>query len=260
MKWCGIVLAAVMSTSSAMYAQTSATPQANVEPPQATVEQGLAALKSRQSQQALTVFQQVLQANPNDVATNLYAAGAALELYQGKLAVQYGEKAKQLDPDNWKVHTTLVAAYAAAGNIQQRDAEREVLRKLHADPKASDAMKANGFLVEMFPVKQYRIQAIEYFQPLGKFHIYYRFLIQNQKGNRVWEIIAESNDFDEKSWEQAHPEQMTAGEREFQLVGDGGDTHVDYRMFSGKPSYDAIKAQVLQILNAQTVPFPGEPR
>jgi tetratricopeptide (TPR) repeat protein len=252
MKWYSIGLAAAIIVSTALNAQTAA--------PQATVEQGLAALKSRQPQQALAIFQQVLQANPNDVATNLYAAGAALELYQGNLAVQYAEKARQLDPDNWKVHTTLVAAYAAAGKTQQRDAERELLRKLHADPKAPDAMQTSGFLIEMFPVKQYRIEAIEYFQPVGKFHIYYRFLIRNQKGNRVWEIVAESNDFDEKSWEQAHPEQVAAGEREFQLVGDGADTHVDYRMFSGKPGYDAIKAQVLQILNAQTAPFPGETR
>jgi tetratricopeptide (TPR) repeat protein len=253
MKWRNVGFAAAIGISTAIYAQTAAAPQA-----QATVEQGVAALKARQPQQALAIFQQVLAANPNDVATNLYAAGAALELYQGNLAVQYAEKAKQLDPDNWKVHTTLVAAYAAAGKIQQRDAERELLRKLHSDPKASDAMKANGFLVEMFPVKQYRVEAIEYFQPVGKFHIYYRFLISNREGKRVWEIFAESNDFDEKSWEQAHSDQAAAGERQFQLVGEGASKHVDYRMFSGKPAYDSVKAQVLQIMNAQTAPFPAE--
>jgi hypothetical protein len=188
----------------------------------------------------------------------LYAAGAALELYQGDVAVQYAEKAKQLDPDNWKVHTTLVAAYAAAGRTQERNAERELLRKLHADPKAPDAMQTSGFLLEMFPVKKYRVDAIEYFQPIDKFHIYYRFIIRNQQGKRVWDIIAESNDFDEKSWEQAHQQQAAAGERQFQLVGNGGDVHVDYRMFSGKPAYDATKALVVQILNAQTAPFPGE--
>jgi tetratricopeptide (TPR) repeat protein len=253
MKWHNIGLVATITIGTMLHAQTATPPQTAV-----TIEQGLAALKGHQPQQALAIFQQVLAAHPDDVAANLYAAGTALELYQGTLAVQYAEKARQLDPDNWKVHTTLVAAYAAAGNIQQRDAERELLRKLHSDPKASDAMKANGFLVEMFPVKGYRIQAIEYFQPMGKFHTYYRFLIQNREGKRVWEIAAESNDFDEKSWEKAHPDQAAAGEREFQLVGEGADKHADYRLFSGKPAYDSIKAQVLQIMNAQSAPFPGE--
>ena len=253
MRWYGLVFAAALYFHSfAASAQTAATPQP------ATIEQGLAQLKSHQPQQALATFQQVLQANPNDVATNLYAAGAALDLYQGELAVKYAEKARQLDPDNWKVHTTLVVAYAVAGRATQRDAERELLRKLHADPKAPDAMQSNGFLIDMFPAKQYRIEAVEYFQPLGKFHIYYRFLIRNQQSKRVWTISAESNDFDEKSWEQAHAQQVADGDRQFQMVGEGDSSHVDYRMFSGKPIYDGVKAQVLQILNAQTASFPGE--
>ena len=249
MKLYGIVLASMISFYS--FGQSAPAPQA-------TVQQGLEQLKNHQPQQALTIFQQYLQANPNDVAANLYAAGAALDVYNGHLAVQYAEKARQLDPNNWKVHTTLVVAYALTGQTTERNAEREILRKLHADPKAPDAMQSNGFLVDMFPVKQYRVEAIEYFQPLGKFHIYYRFLIRDRAGKRVWTISAESNDFDEKSWEQAHPQQAADGERQFQMVGDGGESHVDYRMFSGKPVYDGVKAQVLQILNAQTAPFPRE--
>jgi tetratricopeptide (TPR) repeat protein len=252
MKWYGIALAAAICLNHfAAHAQT-------VGAPQVTVEQGLDQLKNHQPQQALATFQQLLQANPNDVATNLYAADAALQLYQGDLAVQYAEKARDLDPNNWKVHTTLVVAYSVADRPIQRNAERDLLHKLHADPKAQDAMQSNGFLVDMFPVKQYRVEAIEFFQPLGKFHIYYRFLIRNQEGKRVWTINAESNDFDEKSWEQAHAQQAAGGERQFQMVGEGDYTHVDYRMFSGKPVYDGVKAQVLQILNAQAKPFPGE--
>ncbi|WP_158748408.1 hypothetical protein [Acidobacterium sp. S8] len=249
MKWYGLVFAAAICFPT--FAQNAAAPPV-------TAAQGLEQLKNRQPQQALATFQQLLQANPNDVALNLYAAGAALDLYQGQLAVQYAEKARQLDTNNWKVHTTLVVAYAIAGRVSERDAEREVLRKFHADPKAQDAMQSNGFLIDMFPVKQYRVEAVEYFQPMGKFHIYYRFLIRNRDGRRVWTISDESNDFDEKSWEQAHAQQATAGERQFQMVGEGTDAHVDYRMFSGKPAYDSVKAQVLQILNAQTAPFPGE--
>ncbi len=222
------------------------------------IDEGLAALKSHQPQQALAAFQQALQANPNDVAANLYAAGAALELYQGNLAVQYAEKAKQLAPDNWKVHTTLVVAYAMAGKIQERDAERELLRKLHADPKAPEAMQTNGFLLDLFPVKQYRIEAIEFFKPVGKFNVYYRFHVRNTQGKLVWSFNVESNDFDEKSWEQAHAQQAADGERQFQITGEGNGKSVDYDMFSGRPAYDSIKARILGILNAQTAPFPGE--
>ncbi|MGA8160317.1 MAG: hypothetical protein WCB76_05895, partial [Acidobacteriaceae bacterium] len=94
------------------------------------ITQGLAALQTNQPRQALTNFQQALQADPNNASANLLASTAAVELYQGALAVQYAEKARQLDPQNWKIHTTLVAAYSAAGMRTQRDEERATLRQL----------------------------------------------------------------------------------------------------------------------------------
>src|SRR5271170_4981107 len=223
-----------------------------------TTEKGLAALKANQPQQALDLFERVLQANPNDAAANLLAATAAVSLYKGDLAVKYAEKAREVDPNNWKVHTTLVAAYAAAGKKEQRNQEREILRKLHDDPHAPDAMQTRGFLLEMFPVKQYGIEAVEYFHPVDKFHIYYRFLIRNAEGKRVWQIDVESNDFDQNSWARAHPDEAAAGKRQFQLVGEDQDLHMDYRMFSGTPDYDAIRAQAVDVIQAQTAPFPRE--
>ncbi|MFT4111917.1 hypothetical protein [Silvibacterium sp.] len=222
--------------------------------------QGLEALKGNQAQQALEDFQKALALNADDAAANLLAATAALSLYKGDLAVQYAEKAKQLQPDDWKVHTTLVAAYAEAGKKQQRDQERDILRKLHADPHAPDAMQTAGFLVEMFPVKQYRVEAVEYFQPVGKFHLYYRFVIRNADGRRVWQIDVESNDFDQKSWAGAHAEEAAQGKRQFQLVGQDADVRNDYHMFSGLPDYDLIRGQVVSVIEQQTAPFPGEKR
>lgn len=249
-----LLLAAV-----SMNAQGQAANPAAVQPSlAATTEKGLAALRANQPQQALDYFEQALKDNPNDPAANLLAATAALSLYKADLAVKYAERAREVDPNNWKVHTTLVAAYAAAGKKEQRDAERETLRKLHDDPHAPDAMQTKGFLLEMFPVKQYRIEAIEYFHPVDKFHIYYRFLIRNAEGKRVWQIDVESNDFDQNSWAKEHPDEAAAGKRQFQLVGEDRDLHVDYHMFSGAPDYDAIRAQVVDVIQEQTTPFPGE--
>ena len=224
-----------------------------------TTEKGLQALKANQPQQALDQFELALKANPNDPAANLLAASAALSLYKNDVAVKYAEKAHEVEPNNWKVHTTLVAAYAGAGMKPQRDQEREILRKLHDDPNAPEAMQTKGFLLEMFPVKQYRVEAVEYFHPVEKFHIYYRFVIRNAAGKRVWQIDTESNDFDQDSWAKAHPDEAAAGKRQFQLVGAERDLHVDYRMFSGTPDYDVIRQQVVGVIEEQTAPFPGEP-
>jgi tetratricopeptide (TPR) repeat protein len=256
-----ILLLAMLGSFSAQ-AQTApdaVAPSAQSQPNIAAItEKGLDALKANQPQQALDLFEEALKANPNDAAANLLAATAALSLYKGDLAVKYAEKARDVDPNNWKVHTTLVAAYAAAGKKEQRDQERETLRKLHDDPQAPEAMQTKGFLLEMFPVKQYKIEAIEYFHPVDKFHIYYRFLIRNSAGKRVWQIDVQSNDFDQASWAKAHPDEAATGKRQFQLVGEDRDLHMDYTMFSGTADYDAIRAKVVDVIQEQTAPFPGE--
>ncbi|MGA7521889.1 MAG: hypothetical protein WBW84_05375 [Acidobacteriaceae bacterium] len=214
----------------------------------AAINQGLAALQTNQPRQALTDFQQALQADPNSASANLLASTAAIELYQGPLAVQYAEKARQLDSADWKIHTTLVAAYAAAGMKPQRDQERAILQQLHRTGPP-DARQATGFLLEMFPEGPNRVDAIEEFEPMGEFHTYYRFLVHHPDGQRFWEIDVQSNDFDERSWAAAHPSEAAQGERQFQINGHGDNgQEVDYRMFSGHPDYDAIRAMVVQIL------------
>lgn len=264
-----ILLSGTLLLALPLAAQTGAAPAAGAAAPAtppnsagAGVAAGLTALHAGQSREALADFQQVLKADPANAAANLYAATAALELYEGALAVQYAEKARQLDPNDWKVDTTLVAAYAAAGMKQQRDDLRAQLRALHRgtgeDAHARDARVASGFLLEMFPVQShgaaYQVDAIEYFEPMGELRTYYRFLVREADGRRVWEIDVQSNDFDERSWAQAHPGEAAAGERQFQLTGHGegaqaGD--VDYRMFTGKPDYDAFRAMVVSILEHQ---------
>ena len=195
--------------------------------------------------QALGIFQQVLAADSNNAVADLYAATAAMEEYNGALAVQYAEKARQLDPQSWKIHTTLVAAYAAAGMQAQRDQERATLAELHAHG-APDARKANGFLLEMFRVGSARVDAVQYFEPVGKFHTYYRFIVHRAGGAAPREILVQSNDFDQKSWAGAHPAEAAAGERQFQLTDGAGVK--DYRMFSGKADYDAIRGMVVGVL------------
>jgi hypothetical protein len=93
------------------------------------------------------------------------------------------------------------------------------------------------------------VDAVEEFEPMGKFHTYYRFLVHGAEGRRIWEIDAQSNDFDQRSWAGAHPNEAANGERQFQLTGHGDNNQeMDYRMFSGRPDYDAIRAMVVQIL------------
>ncbi len=218
-----------------------------------TLAQGISALRDNQPREALADLQRLLASDPDNVTANLLASTSAVELYQGPLAVQYAEKAEKLDPHNWKIHTTLVAAYTAAGMMKQRDQERALLRELH-QTGASDARLATGFLIEMFPLGSDRVDAIEYFEPVGRFHTYYRFLVRRPDGKRFWEVDIQSDDFDQKSWAEAHPAEAAAGNRKFQIDGQGDDGQTtDYRMFSCKPDYDNIRVMVVEALRTHPI-------
>jgi tetratricopeptide (TPR) repeat protein len=262
------IIALLLAASLVARAQSQPGPAANPPsgaqdastPPVADAEldEGLHYLKANQPEKALADFERVLQSDPDNATANLLAASSALNLYMADVAVAYAEKARQLAPNDWRVDTTLVTAYAAAGKTQQRDAVRAKLVALHASPDAPDAMKANGFLLDLFKLGRYRVEVVQYFQPIGKFHTYYRFLVRNQGGRRVWEYNLQSDDFTQKSWADAHPQEAAAGGRQYSLESDTGDTHTEYRLFSGSPTYDDVRAVVVRLLQERTTPFPTE--
>ena len=256
----------VALTATVALAQSPPAQLQNVPPAQAVqpgnpsqIDQGEAALHAGQPQQALTLFQQALAADPQNAAANLLAATAEIALYQPADAIRYAQKAQTLEPENWKVHTTLVTAYAMAGDLAHRDAERAILRQAHNNPALADARQTSGFLLDMFRAGRYQADAVEYFKPLGTYNTYFRFLIRNAAGARVWTIEINSDSLNQSSWAQAYPKQAAEGQRQFQIESAPGEAHVEYRTFSGAPGYDYAKSQVVKILEAQTAPFPSEP-
>jgi len=261
----GVFAFAVVVTLVSLAQQQTATPPppavaAPAQPataPISPIDEGLNYLRSNQPAKALATFQKILVTDPENATANLLAASAALNLYQGTEAVAYAEKAQQLAPNDWRVDTTLVAAYASANKTKERDAERAKLIALHEGASAPDAMKANGFLLDLFRVGNYRVEAVQYFKPIGKFHTYYRFVVRNQANRRVWNYELHSDDLSQKSWAEAHPQEAAAGGRQFSLES-AGDTPIEYRLFSGDPGYDALRAVVVRLLLDRTTPFPAE--
>lgn len=251
---------ACFGSATAVLAQTPAYLAPSGQSPQpAQLQQGIAALHAGNAQQALGLFQQAIAADPQNAAANVLAASAAIELFQPQAAVAYAERARALEPANWKVDTTLVTAYAMTGNTAKRDAERALLRQAHANPALPDARDTSGFLLDRFHAGKYSVDAIEYFKPVGTLNMYYRFLVHDAAGAHVWTIQADSDSLNEISWAQAYPKQAHEGQRQFQIESSPGDNQVEYRTFSGQPNYDWIKSQVVKILLAQNTPFPAEP-
>ena len=225
---------------------------------QGALEQGEQALRAGHPEQALASFEQAIAADPGSSTANLLAASCELDLYDGPGAVRYAERALTLAPNDWRIHTTLVTAYSMAGDRPHRDVERDFLRQAHTDNALPDARETTGFLLDRFRAGRYRVDAVEYFHPLGRYNTYYRFLVRNQAGARVWVIEVNSDSLNQTSWAASYPRQARDGQRQFQIESAQGPEHVVYRTFSGAPSYDYMRAEAVKIVEAQTKPWPGE--
>ncbi len=220
------------------------------------LDQGLAALRARVPQQALALFEQALAEDPKNAQADLLAAAAEMDLFDGPAAVRYAERARTLAPADWRVHTTLVTAYSMAGDVQHRDAERAFLQKAHEDGQLPDAKQTTGFLLDRFRAGRWQVDAVEYFHPLGRYNTYFRFLVRDDAGARVWVIEGNSDSLNQASWAQNYPRQAKEGQRQFQLESAQGPNYVEYKTFSGAPSYDYMRSQVVKIVEAQTAPWP----
>lgn len=219
---------------------------------QAKIAAAMSEADHNRDAEAFDLMRQVVASVPNDAHLNLLAAGEGIEAMRPDLALQYAQKAEQLDAGDWTIHLTLLAAYAGMGDVQERERQRALVRQFHFDGKHPEAAQSNSFLVEYFPVRNYRIRAIEYFLPYGEEHFAYRFQVYDQSRRQVWSIALESDDLSQPSWIATHRQLAAAGQREYSLEGYGEGNHTMYRYFSGKPSYDEVKAEVVKILNAPT--------
>jgi tetratricopeptide (TPR) repeat protein len=210
------------------------------------LQQGLQDLRLEHNEQALALFQQALSAEPDNVSANLLAASAAVQLIQPELAVHYAELARTLDPGDWRVGTTLVAAYAIAGRLHDRDEERRKLRALHASGAERDARETSGFLLDRFRVGSSTVDAVEYFTPVTAEHIFFRFIVHGAG----WGISVESEPRNEASWAAAHPEEAASGKQQFQMVGYDAHSHLEQTSFTGTADYDLIKARAIAWITA----------
>jgi tetratricopeptide (TPR) repeat protein len=236
---------------SAQQQQQPPDPDAGIDPQaQAKV---VTDLQARNFNDALTGAKAILAANPNSPKANKLVGVVLLDQQKSSDALPYFQKAQQLSPDDPTVHALLLQVYAQTGDRTHRDEQRAILRGYHSDGKHPAFAQTPAYLIETIPVGDKTIQAVEFYEPEGQFHFYYRFNIFDSAGKIQSFIALESDDADQVMYAQQHPKEAAAGERRFSLDGysQSADGHVSqalYKFFDGQPSYDDVRALVVKLV------------
>jgi tetratricopeptide (TPR) repeat protein len=228
-----------------------------------------AAERNRDYEGAYKLFKQVLEDYPRDARAMMLTANAATLAGHPEEAITLYERAIDQDKRNSvQMLPHLIQLYAQLNRWSDFDAARKQAREaalagnkyLHAD---------TGYIIEDYTDGARRIQVLEYPKLFGRFHTRYRFLTVSQYDPNTHftpYTDLESDDIDQVSFKQQHPDKAAAGDRAFSL-----DTYPTptsqalMRFFDGEPTYEEVRALAIGApkgptkLGPPTITFPTEP-
>jgi tetratricopeptide (TPR) repeat protein len=214
------------------------------------MEEGIAAFRAHDYKRALSIFNEVTAADPNNIMAHNLAGNCSMDIRDFPAAIQSFQRALQIQPDQPQNLAGLVQSYAQAGMTKERDA---TLEHLHELSKAGRLPENFSYVFDSFAVGDRSVLVTEFPQLSGQFHFRYHFNVYDATGKFVSRVALESDDGDQIEWAKQHPKEAAAGGRMFSLDGyrsaSGRFTHSGYKFYDdGEPPYDRVRADVEKIL------------
>ena len=245
------------------FGQTEAAPPLQTDQ-SALVKQATDAFNSQHYAQALPLFQRLMKAAPTNDIYAKYAAEAAISAGDTPFAIATLTPIEQRSPDDWQAMSILAHAYALAGNQQQRDAEIAKLVALHDRP-GSPLAGHRDFLLETVKVGDQQVAFYPAFAPWGPYRVHLIARVYDAVGKPGLRITLESGDIDQPAFAKQHPAEAAKGMRAFTLDGYAPDrkddsgaiiqTHFTYAFLVGKPDYDMLRQNILDIVAGKLKPM-----
>jgi hypothetical protein len=213
--------------------------------------------------EALVVYKALLAAHAGDPLLSKMAGESSIDVGDPKYTLELLLPVEAQNPDDWQAAALLGRVYAEAGDKEKRNAEMarlEALYKRGVTPKG-----LTQYILEKVHVGDKLVIIFNSFEPWGNFKVYNYARVLDSQGRLLSRITLESSDFDQPLWAKQHPEQAAAGGRMFSLDGyaDGGtnaagqhtETHATYGFLDGRPTYDQVRADFINIASGKGGPL-----
>jgi tetratricopeptide (TPR) repeat protein len=212
---------------------------------------GKAALQNRDYEGAYKLFQQVLlQDYPNDPLVMLVTGSAANLAGHSDEAVSLYQRAVDSNKKYSGVPLLyLIKLYASLNRWEDFDKARATAREGALAGTISNLHADTGYIIEDYTDGARHIQVFEFPKLFGRFHTRYRFLTMSQYDPNTHftpYTDLESDDIDQASFKEQHPDKAAAGDRAFSLDSYPTPTsQALMRFFVGEPTYEEIRAIVI---------------
>jgi len=202
-------------------------------------------------QRALDEAEAILNAHPGNAEASFMIGTLLLDYGKPDEALVCFRNAQAAWPGSTDVHAGLLEAFSETGDRKDRDIERAILRGYHSDGHHPSAAKTNGIVVERFHAGDKTVEAIEFFEPQGPDHIYYRFTVSNDKGVMLGHYSFAADDADQAAYRQAHPDIVGSTLHRFALVSFFNGVSSTVGSVDGAPSYDDFRSRIVSVMQGQ---------
>lgn len=222
---------------------------------EAAFERANQLMEQKKFAEALTSYKIALAIVPNDPALLFNAGLAAFSSKDHATAAELWKRLKGIEPEDWHVRAKLIQAYQALNLMTERDAERRELFDMWQSGKSAELKKQFEYCRDQFEVKDKRVMAFEHFELKGGRALRYVFSILNEKQDgEAFRISLGSYDLTNAVWRESTKPPPKPGERLFHLDGYFKWGHATYGFYAPEPSYDQVRARVIQILEGKVDP------
>jgi tetratricopeptide (TPR) repeat protein len=201
--------------------------------------------------QALTEAEAILNAHPGNAEASFMIGTLLLDYGKPEEALVCFRNSQAAWPGSTDVHAGLLEAYAETGDRKDRDIERAILRGYHADGHHPSAAKTSGIVIERFHAGDKTIEAVEYFDPQGPDHVWYRFTVNDDKGVILGSYAFAADDQDQAAYRQQHPDIAGSTLHRFALESYFAGTSATVGSLDGAPTYDDFRTRIVSVVQSQ---------
>jgi tetratricopeptide (TPR) repeat protein len=208
-------------------------------------------LLSGNRQQALSEAEAILNAHPGNAEASFMIGTLLLDFGKPDEALVCFRNSQAAWPGSTDVHAALLEAYAETGDRKDRDIERAILRGYHADGHHPTAARTSGIVIERFHAGEKTVEAVEYFDPQGPDHVWYRFTEYDEKGVSLGSYAFAADDADQAAYHQQHPDVVGSTLHRFALESFFAGTSATVGAIDGAPTYDDFRTRVVGVVQAE---------
>jgi tetratricopeptide (TPR) repeat protein len=219
---------------------------------QRAFKEGNALLEQGKYAPALARYKEAATRLPNDPAILWNGGTAAFFARDYATAIDWWNRLKTSEPNNWRVRAKLIQTYQAAGRKPERDAERRSLIALRNGGTIKDLAAEERFCRDQFFHADKQVFAYEHFDLSGERALRYNFLVFTP-GKDTLDFRVSLGSYKTTNDIARELGEIKPGQRLFHLDGyyENGRAHKTFGFFNTEPTYDTVRSQVLRILDGK---------